>query len=300
LEGVFNVGLRHDVVPLKNAPGAPTAYAHDHTLSHADASQVSRGGPPEIVEDQPRVFRVAWSTRLALIADNRRIAAPANHPAHQESSFNAIRSFLNDLEANWFPVELNPFEVVNRELKGAKPDESCICERFIKDFFNDRVHKHEPGSGQIIHLSPQFFGLGGMMDWLAPQRDSIRAGSDDLDTALIARIAQHRASFDSDPRWLESTFPALPFNPAAPATFTYFNLVRTLILEAKSHVLKKGDGTDFCHAAMASAFATVGTLDKHWKRRVESLPKPNRLARIYYAPELSKMVDDIESAVGQK
>jgi hypothetical protein len=56
--------------------------------------------------------------------------------------------------------------------------------------------------------------------------------------------------------------------------------------------LKKGDGSDFCHAVMASAFATAATLDKHWKRRVEGLPKPNQLARIYYQPELDKMVAD--------
>jgi hypothetical protein len=35
-------------------------------------------------------------------------------------------------------------------------------------------------------------------------------------------------------------------------------------------------------------------IDKQWKRRVEGLPKPNKLARIYYQPELDKMVTDIE------
>jgi hypothetical protein len=87
----------------------------------------------------------------------------------------------------------------------------------------------------------------------------------------------------------------LPFQPSKPATFTYVNLVRTLIVDAKAYRLKEGDGVDFCHAVMASAFARLATLDKHWKRRVENLPKPNTLARIYYQPELDKMVADIES-----
>ncbi|HWZ43294.1 MAG TPA: hypothetical protein VNW97_07440 [Candidatus Saccharimonadales bacterium] len=58
-----------------------------------------------------------------------------------------------------------------------------------------------------------------------------------------------------------------------------------MIVEAKAHHLKKGDGLDFCHAVMASTFAHVATLDKHWKRRLDGFPEPNKLARIYYQNE---------------
>jgi hypothetical protein len=55
------------------------------------------------------------------------------------------------------------------------------------------------------------------------------------------------------------------------------------------------DGIDFGQAVIGTAYASVATLDKHWKRRVDKiLPKPNRLAKIYYQPELDKMVRDIE------
>ena len=60
-----------------------------------------------------------------------------------------------------------------------------------------------------------------------------------------------------------------------------------------------GDGIDFCQAVIGAAFSSVATLDKKWKRRVEMMPKPNKLARIYYSPELDRLVDDIESAVVQ-
>jgi hypothetical protein len=78
------------------------------------------------------------------------------------------------------------------------------------------------------------------------------------------------------------------------------DLLRTLIVEAKSHQLKTGDGLDFCHAVMGSSFARVAALDKHWKRRVHNLPNPNGLACIYYSKELDKMVTDIESWVKQQ
>ena len=61
--------------------------------------------------------------------------------------------------------------------------------------------------------------------------------------------------------------------------------------------LKKGDGADFCHVVIASSFASFPALDKHWKRRIERIPKPNELARIYDEPEIDKMILDIESAL---
>ena len=36
-------------------------------------------------------------------------------------------------------------------------------------------------------------------------------------------------------------------------------------------------------------------LDKHWKQRVASLPRPNGLAKVYYATELDQLVADLES-----
>ena len=82
-----------------------------------------------------------------------------------------------------------------------------------------------------------------------------------------------------------------------PASFAWFNLTKILIIESKSHQVKKGDGIDFCHAVMGSAFAKFAALDNNWKRRVEALPKPNGLARIYGPQELDQMVTDIELAL---
>jgi hypothetical protein len=63
--------------------------------------------------------------------------------------------------------------------------------------------------------------------------------------------------------------------------------------------MEPGDGIDFCQAVIGSAFSTFATLDKKWKRRIEMLPKPNRLARIYYSAQLDLLVDDIEAALVQ-
>jgi hypothetical protein len=212
----------------------------------------------------------------------------------QGRSRNLVRQFLNDIGPHWYPVELDVTEVVNREIKGAVPGESCLSKRFMKDYFVDRLRRIEK-SVPIIDLSAKFFRLGSVLDWVGEQRDSIQQGKIDLDTALTNKIRGYRSQFEQTPEFLDEQFPGLPFNRARPVTFVYINLIRHLITEAKQHPIKRGDGLDFSHAVISSAFANVAMLDKHWKRRIQSLPKPHGLARVYYSPELDKMVDEIDS-----
>ncbi len=199
-------------------------------------------------------------------------------------SFDAVKSFLNEVGPNWFPVELDPFMVVQREQNGANSSRSCVSEGFMKAYFVNRRACCSPDSG--TDLSEAFSGLGEVLDWVGIHRDSLREQAVKLDAIMRETLNKHRTKYKRNPS------PAMPFNPSQPATFASVNLVRTLILE--SNQLKPGDALDFFHAVMASAFASVAALDKHWKRRVESLPKPNGLAHIYYQPELDKMVRDIE------
>jgi hypothetical protein len=209
----------------------------------------------------------------------------------QGASLDAVRSFLDAIGPNWFPVELDPAIVVERERQGAVPATNCLSERFLRDYFADRLRTH---SGKVIDLSPNCFNLGHVLDWIAYQRDSIRNGMAELDAALIKKIEGYRASHGNDPSWLDKSFPAVEFKPSMPATFTYINLVRTLILEAaQGRKLKKGDGLDFCHAVIACGCASAVMLDKDWKRRVETFPTPNQIAPVYYGPNLDALVSDL-------
>ena len=51
--------------------------------------------------------------------------------------------------------------------------------------------------------------------------------------------------------------------------------------------------------AIGAAYGSIAALDKQWKRRVEALPKPNGLARIYSPNELDQLVTDLETAAKQ-
>lgn len=217
----------------------------------------------------------------------------------QGGSANVIKGFLDDIGAHWFPVELDPNLVAQRELQGLEPADACVSKDFLIEYFRARASECSPSTGKVIDLSQGFFRLSAVLDWLEPRRSTFQLRARELDESLIKRIKLHRADFERDPGWLDRSFPAMLFSPRKPATFTYVSLIRELILDAKAYQLKKGDGLDFCHAVIGSAFASFATLDKHWKRRVCSLPHPNQLARIYYMPELDRLVADVERAVEQ-
>lgn len=210
-------------------------------------------------------------------------------------SFNAVKGLLNELGPHWFPVELNPVKVVEREQNNAHPAVNCLSKCLMEAYVENRATSYAPGFGPGIDLSEDFFLLGPFMDWVA-QSESLREQTAKLDAEMKKTIGEYRTKYKRNPSPLDLKRPQ-EFNSLQPATFTFFHLMKTLLVE--SNRLKKGDGLDFCHAVIGSSFARVAALDKHWKRRVESLPKPNGLACIYYAGELDKMVTDIESSLNQ-
>jgi len=210
----------------------------------------------------------------------------------QGRSADAAKAFLNEIGPRWYPVELDTSEVIKRELNGQKPATSCISARFLQDY--TRIQMAQGDTKKIV--DPQdLLRLGGVLEWVGPQRDSIRNGSADFDAMLAKKIGERRSKFKRNPSREDRGFPILSFRPDMPASFAFHNLLRTLIVEGQP--VKKGDGLDFCHAVMASGFANFAALDKHWKRRIEGLPQPNGLARIYGPWELDQLVTDIESWV---
>jgi len=214
------------------------------------------------------------------------------------ASSESVKSFLNELGPNWYPIEMELDEVRKREQRGLPPGACCLDGDVLRAFFSNRTCDDTPGSGRVIDLSPDFFQLGAFIDWLAPQRDHFLEQRRQFDGILKDMILKLRAKRKQNPGWLDQALPQPQFSPLAAATFAYFGLLRGLICDSGRQV-KDGDAMDFHHAVMACAFANFAALDKHWKGRIAHLPKPNRTPRIYYEPELASMVADIESGLFQ-
>jgi hypothetical protein len=205
----------------------------------------------------------------------------------KERSFDLVKRFLDDLGPHWVPIGLTPFTVM--EPNGLTSAETCVSPDLIEAYYRNRI---ACSSGKIISLDADFFCLGSVLDWVA-NSDVLPKRSAEFDE-LLRTVRDRREAYKRNP------FLAQSFDPSKAASFAWFNLTKILIVESKSHQVKKGDGIDFCHAVMGSAFAKFATLDTTWKRRVEALPKPNRLARIYDPSQLDQMVTDIELALNQR
>ncbi len=216
----------------------------------------------------------------------------------QGASAIAVKTFLDELGPHWYPVNFNPFVVMEQEKAGLDPSQCCYAGELFRAYFLNRTSEHRPGSGKVIDLSEQFFQLGMFVDWLGPQRDHFLKRSRDFDAELITSMSKLRVKHRRNPGWLERELPPLQFSSGMAATFSFRCLMRELISDPGFQI-KKGDGMDFCHAVLGSSFAVFAALDKQWKRRVENFPKPNRAAQIYYEPELGTMVADIEEGLEQ-
>jgi hypothetical protein len=184
----------------------------------------------------------------------------------QGGSSDRVRRFLDRVEAHWFPVGIGTGGILAAEAVGR--ESGCVSGEFVKAFFDDRTAGIGPGSGKLIVLNSEFFRLGSVLDWLAPQRENVRVDAAAFDAVLIPGIEKARSECDADPTLLDRAFPVTQFAPAKPATFVQINLTRQLIEEAKGYRLKKGDGADFHHVLMGVAFSSFAVVDKHWKRRL--------------------------------
>ena len=214
----------------------------------------------------------------------------------QGATATAVRAFLNAVGARWIPLEMDPRVVMDRERQGVK--DAPIARSFIEAYFKQRAYELSPDGQQIVDLSAdRFFALGSVVDWANQTRSRTRARAEELDDTLRGELQELRLEYDDDPRSLDRALPPLPFNPALPATFVWTHLLRALVLEAKAYQFKRNDAFDFCHAVVATAYASIATLDKHWKRRVDHLPKPNEAARVFYRPEIEEFVRLFEDAV---
>jgi hypothetical protein len=226
---------------------------------------------------------------LFSVTNASEIVGPAG--ASQE----AVRAFLAAIGPHWIPVE-GPgiVEVIEREALG-EGRESCIAHDLLQQFFAGRnIQLH--GEQRLDFVGPESFNLSFFLDWLVPQRDHIRQTLIRFDAVLREKLRELRRAYEHNRSAFNVVLPKPFYNGSAPATFCWNGLIRLVILEGKAYQWKHGESADFCHALSAAAYAQFATLDKHWKRRVGLLPKPNSLASIYYEPELDRFVGDLEAA----
>jgi len=213
------------------------------------------------------------------------------------ASARAVRDFLDRVGPCWVPLHMNAWTVVERE-RAALTYQAPVSTEFVEAYIKERIHNLYQANPVVLDLSAEaFFRLGAVLDWGQQNKGQIRKCADILDQKLQELLKQERAEDEKDPTFLDRMWPPVPFDDHRPATFVMIHLLRMLVVEAKAFQFKDHDARDFCHAVVAAAYGSVATLDKQWKRRVENLQKPNRLAKLYYRPEVDQLVDMLEELI---
>ena len=204
-----------------------------------------------------------------------------------------VKAFLKQIANHWFPVDLSVNEVCKREEQGLVGSNAFSAMDFARTVFAAQVQPYL-ASGKLTDISADLFAPDKFIEWLELHKDRIWKDRDALDESLFRKVKEYRSRQKLDPLWVERSFPEFArFRSDKPAMFAYENIIRGFVVDRGTQP-KKGDGLDLSHAVLGSAFASFAALDGQWKKRVESLPKPNGLAKIYSEPELDHMVSDVE------
>ena len=118
-----------------------------------------------------------------------------------------VRAFLDEVGAHWLPIELNPWTVMNREVRGQTNPPPCISLRFIETFARDRMYEQSPGGSKLVDLSPEnFFKLTSVMKWANAKKDETRKDTDEIDATLIKRVTEEHAEHKKDTTHLDKVW----------------------------------------------------------------------------------------------
>jgi len=219
--------------------------------------------------------------RLGAVADERRTS---------------IRALLNGIGVNWAFLQPDPDVAFEREKDGRTGD-GCLSHDLLEAFALARrcVAWSGPGDGQTTSLV-DWLSLDAVIDWIAANH-TLLTEHEAIDQSVSDTYAQFQATHRSGPAHFERVA-KLAYDCRWPATFALSHLTRQLILEDGTRPLTREEARGLRHAGMTAAYGSFAVLDASWKARVESLPQPNELARLYLVDELDRLVADLEAYAG--
>jgi hypothetical protein len=61
-----------------------------------------------------------------------------------------VRTFLDEIGANWIPIELNPWTVMDREVAGQTNPAPCLSTLFMETFVKDRMYEQSPEASKVV------------------------------------------------------------------------------------------------------------------------------------------------------
>lgn len=195
-------------------------------------------------------------------------------------SADRIRSFLAEIGEEWFPIEIDPWKVIEREVQySSGRSNPCFAKEFAEAYY-PHIHGGNLSLSTIIDLTRNDQG-----EW---ETETIQK----LTTAIWQFVKDARNQWRSNPKSIYDAFPKSPFNPNRPTEFTYNRLMWLIIKE--SFNFEDNDAVDFCHAVVSLACGDFVLLDPHWSDLARKLKMPLDRVRVYSKPQFDRFLQDLE------
>lgn len=196
-------------------------------------------------------------------------------------SADQIRCFLADLGEQWFPIEINPFTVIRREIQYVPGnDNPCFAVGLLNAYY-PYIHGGRLSLSTIVDLT---------------RHEQVKLTVQESIQRLTAEMHQ---TFDTARhKWRGNktgrghNFPNSGFSADRPAEFVCKGLMRLVVKE--NFNITANDVLDFCHATVSVAYGDLVLLDKRWVDLARKLKMPSGHVRVYGPQQVEQFLQHLE------
>ena len=192
------------------------------------------------------------------------------------ASADNIQHFLTEVGEQWFPLEINPIKVIEREYTTGN-NSPCFAAGFLEAYC------------QCIHDGP--LTLSTIVNLTQDDRIN-RACRENLEK-LKREIGQLFEQWRSEQEFNIETFHRDPLADCSRPTEFVFNGLRRLIQKEKFKI-DPNDPLDFLHTTASLAYGNLVLLDKHWADLAQKLKMPSDRVRVYSSKQLDRFLEDLK------
>lgn len=189
-----------------------------------------------------------------------------------------IKKFLGSVGDQWFPVEFNPFTVIEREQSSREGDNSpCLGDGFVRAYY-PYIHGTTLSLASIVDLTrgEDFRSLAlKKIDSLADQISGYFSEAR-RNRGLPHKVFEQKLLYDS----------------RRPTSFVFPTLCQLLVKEDSN--FERNDAIDLCHATVALSYGELVCLDPHWADLGKRLRLPEEQLRIFRPGQIFSFLEAFE------
>jgi hypothetical protein len=191
-----------------------------------------------------------------------------------------IENLLSAIGVNWFPLDANATEVMEREDHGNTFD-APFDAVFVEKFY-PFIHGNELLSlANVVKLTDGD---------VAENKALLEAHK----ATFLTFISEKRAQVKKQPE-LTTKFARVPFDQDHPCRHAYFEIFRAIITDS-GFILSKNDTVDVFHTIVASSYCDAILLDVKWADRARKFQLPPNRLRVYSPNDVEAFLDFMERA----